>query len=196
MILFFLIKGLAFAEDQSKVEKKYIEMSKGNANAPVEFIEYASLTCPACAAFHTNTYPKLDKEYIETGKVQFIHREIYFDRAGLWAALTARCTNMVNHYFGMIELLYAEQPRWSRSESSDEIVDALLKISAKSGIEKARAISCLEDQEKALSLVEKFQVYAKQDNIESTPTFIINGKKYTNRSYDELKKLIDKELGN
>ena len=196
MILFFLIKGLAFAEDQSKVEKKYIEMSKGNANAPVEFIEYASLTCPACAAFHTNVYPKLDKEYIETGKVQFIHREIYFDRAGLWAALTARCTNMVNHYFGMIELLYAEQPRWSRSESSDEIVDALLKISAKSGIEKARAISCLEDQEKALSLVEKFQVYAKQDNIESTPTFIINGKKYTNRSYDELKKLIDKELGN
>ena len=196
MILFFLIKGLAFAEDQSKVEKKYIEMSKGNANAPVEFIEYASLTCPACAAFHTNTYPKLDKEYIETGKVQFIHREIYFDRAGLWAALTARCTNMVNHYFGMIELLYAEQARWSRSESSDEVVDALLKISAKSGIEKARAISCLEDQEKALSLVEKFQVYAKQDNIESTPTFIINGKKYTNRSYEELKKLIDKELGN
>ena len=196
MILFFLIKGLAFAEDQSKVEKKYIEMSKGNANAPVEFIEYASLTCPACAAFHTNTYPKLDKEYIETGKVQFIHREIYFDRAGLWAALTARCTNMVNHYFGMIELLYAEQARWSRSESSDEVVDALLKISAKSGIEKARAISCLEDQEKALSLVEKFQVYAKQDNIESTPTFIINGKKYTNRSYDELKKLIHNELGN
>ena len=196
VILLFLIKGMSFAEDQSKVEKKYIEMSKGNDNAPVEFIEYASLTCPACAAFHTNVYPKLDKEYIETGKIQFIHREIYFDRAGLWAALTARCTNMVNHYFGMIELLYAEQPKWSRSESSDEIVDALLKISAKSGIEKARAISCLEDQEKALSLVEKFQAYAKQDNIESTPSFIINGKKYTNRSYDELKKLIDKELGN
>ena len=54
MILFLLFKGLAFAEDQSKVKKKYIEMSKGNANAPVEFIEYASLTCPACAAFHTN----------------------------------------------------------------------------------------------------------------------------------------------
>ena len=196
VILLFLIKGLAFAEDPSKVENKYIEMSKGSASAPVEFVEYASLTCPACAAFHTNVYPKLNKEYIETGKVQFIHREVYFDRAGLWAALTARCTNMVNRYFGMIDLLYAEQPKWSTSESSDEIVDALLKISAKSGIEKANAISCLEDQEKALSLVETFQVYAKRDNIESTPTFIINGKKYTNRSYDELKKIIDKELGN
>ena len=103
---------------------------------------------------------------------------------------------MVNHYFGIIDLLYAEQPKWSGSELSDEIVDALLKISAKSGIEKAKAISCLEDQEKALSLVEKFQFYAKRDNIESTPTFIINGKKYTNRSYDELKKIIDKELDN
>ena len=196
VILLFLFKGLAFAEDQSKFEKKYIEMSKGSASAPVEFVEYASLTCPACAAFHTNVYPKLNKEYIETGKIQFIHREIYFDRAGLWAALTARCTNMVNHYFGMIDLLYAEQPKWSRSETSNEIVDALLKISAKSGIEKAKAISCLEDKEKALSLVEKFQFYAKRDNIESTPTFIINGKKYTNRSYDELKKIIEKELDN
>ena len=196
VILLFLIKGLAFAEDPSKVENKYIEMSKGSDTAPVEFVEYASLTCPACAAFHANVYPKLNKEYIETGKIQFIHREIYFDRAGLWAALTARCTNMVNHYFGIIDLLYAEQPKWSRSELSDEIVDALLKISAKSGIEKAKAISCLEDQEKALSLVEKFQFYAKRDNIESTPTFIINGKKYTNRSYDELKKIIEKELDN
>ena len=196
VILLFLIKGLALAEDPSKVEKKYIEMLKGSDSAPVEFVEYASLTCPACAAFHTNVYPKLNKEYVETGKIKFIHREIYFDRAGLWAALTARCTNMVNHYFGMIDLLYAEQPKWSRSETSNEIVDALLKISAKSGIEKAKAISCLEDKEKALSLVEKFQFYAKRDNIESTPTFIINGKKYTNRSYDELKKIIEKELDN
>tara|TARA_B000000565_G_C23754259_1_gene365873 strand:+ start:686 stop:1321 length:636 start_codon:yes stop_codon:yes gene_type:complete len=196
VILLFLIKGLAFAEDLSKVENNYIEMSKGSDSASVEFVEYASLTCPACAAFHANVYPKLNKEYIETGKIKFIHREIYFDRAGLWAALTARCTNMVNHYFGIIDLLYAEQPKWSRSELSDEIVDALLKISAKSGIEKAKAISCLEDQEKALSLVEKFQFYAKRDNIESTPTFIINGKKYTNRSYDELKKIIEKELDN
>ena len=196
VILLFLFNGLAFAETQSKAKNKYIEMSKGSATAPVKFVEYASLTCPACAAFHTNVYPKLNKEYIETGKIQFIHREIYFDRAGLWAALTARCTNMVNHYFGIIDLLYAEQPKWSRSELSDEIVDALLKISAKSGIEKAKAISCLEDQEKALSLVEKFQFYAKRDNIESTPTFIINGKKYTNRSYDELKKIIEKELDN
>ena len=196
VILFLFVNGLAFAEDSSKDENIYIEMSKGNDNAPLEFVEYASLTCPACAAFHNNVYPKLNREYIETGKIKFIHREIYFDRAGLWAALTARCTNAVSRYFGMLELLYSEQPTWSRSDSSDEIVEALLKISAKSGIDKGKTISCLENQEKALSLVEKFQDYAKRDAIESTPTFIINGKKYTNRSYDELKEIIDKELGN
>ncbi len=197
-LLFFLIfmLGFAYAADPSKVERKYIEMSKGNDDAPVVFVEYASLTCPACAAFHSNVYPQLNKEYIETGKVKFIHREIYFDKAGLWAALTARCTNEVNRYFGMLDLLYSEQPIWSRNESSDKIVESLLKISTKSGIGKAKAISCLEDQEKALDLVNEFQFYVNKDAIESTPTFIINGKKYANRPYDELKKIIDKELGN
>ena len=194
--ILFLISfaGFAFAADPSKVESKYIEMSKGDDNARVVFVEYASLTCPACAAFHASIYPKLSKEYIETGKIKFIHREIYFDRAGLWAALTARCTNEVKRYFGMIDLLYSEQPTWSRSDSSEQIVDALLKISAKSGIEKAKAIACLEDQEKALDLVNQYQIYVNEDAIESTPTFIINGKKYTNRSYEEIKEIIEKEL--
>ncbi len=196
LLLLIFTLGFAYAADPAKVESKYIEMSKGNDDAPVVFVEYASLTCPACAAFHSDVYPQLNKEYIETGKVKFIHREIYFDKAGLWAALTARCTNGVNRYFGMLDLLYSEQPIWSRYEASDKIVDSLLKISAKSGIEKAKAISCLEDQEKALDLVNEFKIYVEKDAVESTPTFIINGKKYSNRSYDELKKIIDKKLGN
>ena len=96
----------------------------------------------------------------------------------------------------MLDLLYSEQPKWSRSDASDEIVDALLKISAKSGIEKGKAISCLEDQEKALDLVNQYKIYVNEDAIESTPTFVINGKKYTNRSYEEIKEIIEKELKN
>ena len=196
LLSLLFITEFSFAADPSKVGSKYIEMSKGKNNAPVIFVEYASLTCPACAAFHKNVYPKLNKEYVETGKIKFIHREIYFDRAGLWAALTARCTDVVDRYFGMLDLLYLEQPTWSKSDSSDEIVAALLKISAKSGIEKEKAISCLEDQDMALELVNQFQVYVNQDSIDSTPTFIINGKKYTNRPYEELKEIIEKELKN
>ena len=196
-VLFLIfIAGFAFAADPLKIESKYIEMSKGDDNAPIVFVEYASLTCPACAAFHANVYPKLNKEYIETGKIKFIHREIYFDRAGLWAALTARCSNATNRYFGMLDLLYSEQTTWSRSDSSEEIVKALLKISAKSGIEKGKVVACLEDQEKALDLVNQYKIYVNEDAIESTPTFVINGKKYTNRSYEEIKKIIEKELKN
>ena len=69
-----------------------------------------------------------------------------------------------------------------------------MKISAKSGIEKEKAISCLEDQEKALDLVNQYQIYVKEDAIKSTPTFVINEKKYTNRSYEEIKEIIEKEL--
>ena len=184
------------SEQINVANEKYIEMSKGSDNAPVTFIEYASLTCPACAAFHNDVYPKLRKEYIETGKVKFIHREIYFDRAGLWAALTARCTDAVKRYFGMLDLLYSEQPIWSRSDNSDKIVEALLKISAKSGIGKERAISCLENQEKALDLVNQYKIYVNENAIESTPTFVINGEKYSNMSYEEIKEIIEKELKN
>ena len=96
----------------------------------------------------------------------------------------------------MLDLLYSEQPLWSRSDNSNEIVDALLKISAKAGIEKEKAISCLEDQEKALDLVNQYKTYVNKDAIESTPTFVISGKKYTNRSYEEIKEIIEKELKN
>ena len=63
----------------------------GDDNAPVTVIEYASFTCPHCASFHINTWPRFKAEYIDTGKVRFILREVYFDRYGLWASMVARC---------------------------------------------------------------------------------------------------------
>ena len=195
VFLFIFIILTGFASNQSKSESdEYVEMSKGKLNAPITFVEYASLTCSHCAAFHTSVFPELNRDYIEKGLLRFVHREVYFDKAGLWASLTARCTNAVNRYFGMLDLLYSEQATWSRSESNDEIVESLLKISAKSGMDKGKAIACLEDQEKALSLVEKMKINVKKDDIESTPTFVINGKKYSNRPYEELKDIIEKEL--
>ena len=78
VIVFMFITGFSFAADSSKVGSKYIEMSKGKNNAPVIFVEYASLTCPACV-LSQECLPKVNKEYVETGKIKFIHREIYFD---------------------------------------------------------------------------------------------------------------------
>ena len=86
------------------------EMVRGKKNAPVTIIEYASFTCPHCATFHRDIFPKLEKEYIQTGKVRFVYREVYFDAPGLWAALVARCGGE-DRYFGIIKLLYEKQ-KW------------------------------------------------------------------------------------
>ena len=68
-----------------------VEMVQGAEDAPVEIIEYASYTCPHCANFHQGAYKQLKKDFIDTGKVKFIYREVYFDRYGLWASMVARC---------------------------------------------------------------------------------------------------------
>ena len=64
----------------------------GEASAPVTVVEYASFTCPHCAAFHDENFPKLKAEYIDTGKVRFIQRDVYFDQVGLWAGVLERRT--------------------------------------------------------------------------------------------------------
>ena len=65
------------------------DVSLGNPEAKVQVIEYASYTCPHCADFHAQTLPRLISDYIDTGKIHYIYREIFFDRYGLWAALIA-----------------------------------------------------------------------------------------------------------
>jgi len=97
---------IALAEGHSS--GSFVEMTMGNPDAAVTVIEYASLTCPHCANFHTGTWPDLKANYVETGKINFIFREVYFDRAGLWAAAVARCGGP-DRYFGIIDILFKKQ---------------------------------------------------------------------------------------
>ena len=195
--IFLLIFNYAiFASEIDKKNSLYVEMQKGAENAPVVMIEYASLTCSHCAEFYKSVFPKLKKNYIDKGLLRMVHREIYFDRAGLWAALIARCSNNNEKYFGILKILYEDQARWSRSNENDIIVEELLRVSAKAGMSREYALSCLEDEDKALDLVKEYQAYVKEDEIESTPTFIINGSKYSNGSFEEIKGIIEKNLGN
>src|SRR5262245_21089582 len=87
------------------------EMSLGDPKAPVTIIEYASMSCPHCAAFHESTYPDLKKKYIDTGKVRFIFREFPLDQLAAAAFMLARCGDK-DRYFGMIEILFAQQRDW------------------------------------------------------------------------------------
>ena len=166
------------------------EMSLGNPDAPVTMIEYASYTCPHCASFHAGVYKQLKKDYIDTGKINFVYREVYFDRYGLWASIIARCAGP-ERFFGVTDLLYAGQSTWARAGEPANIIAELRKIGRLAGLDEATLEACLTDQEKAKTLVTWYQENAQADGIRSTPSFVINGTTYNNMNYSEMSRLID-----
>ena len=185
-----LFSGKLVAQEDSTNNSDILEIIKGDKNAPITLIEYASYTCPHCATFHKEVFKKIEKNYIETGKIRFIYREIYFDAPGLWAGLIARCKNN-SRFFGIVDLLYQKQDDWALANSEKNIVEELIIIAKQAGIEKKEALNCLNDKEKALSLVDFMKINVERDNITSTPSFLINGELFSNMSYEELKENID-----
>lgn len=91
-----------------------VEMVQGAENAPVTVMEYASFTCPHCANFHEGPYKQLKADYIDTGKVKFVFREVYFDKYGVWASMIARCAGP-EKFFGITELMFKGQSEWARA---------------------------------------------------------------------------------
>jgi protein-disulfide isomerase len=170
-----------------------MDMVQGAAEAPVEIIEYASFTCPHCATFHANVYPQLKADYIDTGKVRFIYREVYFDRFGLWASMIARCGGEMR-FFGMSSLIYENQRDWTASGDPAVIVEELRKLAKTAGMTDAMLDECMNDAENAQNLVSWYQANAERDDVKSTPSFLIDGEKYSNMSFEEFKTILDKKI--
>lgn len=172
------------------------EMQMGNPNAPVTVVEYASFTCPHCARFHEDAFKQLKANYIDTGKVNFIYREVYFDRFGLWASAVARCAGPEG-FFGVTDLIYQKQAEWSRAGGGDPaaIAEELRKIGRIAGIGNDALEACMQDGLKLQTLVAWYQDHAERDGITSTPSFIINGVKYNNMAYPEMARIIDEAAG-
>lgn len=189
------LAGSAEAQNADLDTSTIVEMVQGAEEAPVEIFEYSSYTCPHCADFHQGPYKQLKKDYIDTGKVKFIYREVYFDRYGIWASMVARCGGP-EKFFGITDLIYQGQSEWTRAGGPAEIVEELRKIGRLAGLSNDQLEACLQDGTKAQTLVAWYQKNAEQDGIQATPSFVVNGKKVDNQSYDEFKALIEKELGN
>lgn len=170
------------------------EMSIGNPDAAVTVIEYASFTCPHCARFHANQFKELKADYIDTGKINFIYRDVFFDRPGLWASLVARCGGR-DRFFGISDMIYAEQSEWLAADDAVGISNNLRRIGKVAGLSDAELETCLTDAQNAENLYAWFQANAEADNIRSTPTLMINGEQYANMNYSELSDLIDAKLG-
>jgi protein-disulfide isomerase len=170
------------------------DMVLGNPDAEVTVVEYASFTCPHCAAFHSGAYKQLKADFIDTGKIKFIYREVYFDRPGLWASMIARCGGQ-EKFFGITDLIYKGQSNWARAGEPAAIVNELRKIARLAGMDNDTIEACLQDADNAQTLVAWFEENKNRDDITSTPSFLINGTKQSNMPYAEMKALIEAELG-
>ena len=183
----------AQSSDADAGATEIIDMVQGAEDAPITVIEYASFTCPHCARFHSDVYKLLRKNYIDTGQIKFIFREVYFDKYGMWASMIARCSGP-DRFFGMTDLILNSQSTWARAGDDLAIVEALRKIGRLSGMQDAALDSCLQDGDKLRALVGWYKENAQRDGIQSTPSFLIDGQPYKNMDYEEFAKILDEKL--
>lgn len=169
------------------------DMAIGNLESKVVLTEYASYTCPHCANFHAQVFKDLKRDYIDTGKIKFVYREVYFDRYGLWAAMIARCGGDLR-YFGIQDLLFKNLKEWAASDDPAVVVENLRRLGRTAGLDDKAMDACLNDGAMAQAMVNKYQKDTEADGINSTPSFILNGVKHSNMNYADLKALLDAEL--
>ena len=120
-------------------------------------------------------------------------REVYFDRYGLWASMTARCGG-ADAFYPMTDIFLKKQDSWARV-AQDQIGAEIQKIGQRNGLSTEQLDACLSDQEYAKRLIKAYQDNAAADEVTSTPTFIINGEKASgNMSFEALSALVDEQL--
>jgi len=188
--LFGLFGGTAEAQTFSVLELEakgpLEDIPMGAENAPVTIIEYASMTCPHCAAFEAQTFPKLKEKYIDTGKVRYIMREYPLDRLAAAAFMVARCAGP-DKYNPLIETLFAQQQKWAVREP----IPPLLAIAKQAGFTQESFEACINDKELLTKVQEERDIASKKFKVDSTPTFFINGEKHAGAmSIEELDKIL------
>jgi protein-disulfide isomerase len=144
----------------------------GKPDAPITIFEYASLTCPHCAAFDRETLPKLKAEWIDTGKAKLIFRDYPLDGAALKAAVLARCAPK-ERFYGFIDALFSAQDLWARGGDPMPALDRLAKLG---GMSEEQFQSCMKNDALQNAVLATRLAGEKEYKVESTPTFFINGK--------------------
>jgi protein-disulfide isomerase len=181
----------AMAQSASDVAKPVSlpDMALGPANAPVTVTEYASMTCPHCAAFNENVFPKIKSEYVDSGKVRYVFREFPLDIKAAAGSMLARCIakDDSGKYFAVIDLLFKQQTDWVTKNTTE----TLTRIGKQAGLSQQAVEDCLKDQ----ALLDKIAADQKFANevlkVNSTPTFFINGEMIRGEtSFEEFDKRI------
>jgi protein-disulfide isomerase len=151
------------------------DMSLGNPKAKVTVIEYASASCPHCARFNNDIFPAFKAKYVDTGKVRYVFREFLTSPVEVAAAsfLVARCAGK-DKYFSVLDAIFRGQ---AQMYQTGDVKGTLMKAAGGAGLTEAQFETCLQDKAAADALGARVERYAKEDGVNVTPTFVINGKK-------------------
>ena len=187
--IIFLIFFVFSAHAETKV------LSIGDSEAKVTIKVFSSLTCPHCANFHSNIYEMLKKDYIDNGLVRFEHHAFPLDLAALNADIIVRCSDNNSKRFELLTEIYNKQTTWAIGSDINKINELIKKIGINFNLSNKKMDTCLKNDQTQDEILEQRIEAQKKYNIESTPTIIINEKKYSGKvDYKQFKKAIDKKL--
>ena len=147
----------------------------GNRDAPITIVEYASLTCPHCAHFTNEVLPEIKKEWIDTGKAKLVLRDFPLDGEAVRAAMIARCAPP-DRFYAFIDTFFADQANWA---TAPDFQAALTRLAELGGMSKDAVDKCTSNTALENKILESRLIASKQLDINATPTFFINGNKFT-----------------
>ena len=177
----------------AQAESKILRL--GSSDAKVTIKVFSSLTCPHCANFHISIFDKLKKDFIDKGLVKFEHHPFPLDLAALNAEIIVRCHVDNKKKFKLLDQMYVKQKVWAVGSDIKKINDLLKKIGSESELKKENMDKCLKDDKAQDDILNQRIEAQKKYKIESTPTVLINEKKYTGKiDYNQFKKIIEKKL--
>ena len=177
------------------VEAKSKEVGIGDVNSKVTIKVFSSLTCPACANFHSKIFYQIKEEFIDKGLVRFEHHPFPLDLAALNAEIIVRCHVDNLKKFELLGKIYEKQKLWAVGSDINKINDSIKKIGLESNLNNEDMDNCLKDENKQDEILNQRIDAQKKYEIESTPTILINEKKYKGKvEYSEFKKVLEKNL--
>lgn len=180
------------AEGLLKITKD--DYTLGDKNAPVVMIEYASLSCPHCAAFNRESFEKIKEKYIDSGKLLFVYRNFPLNQPALLAAMYADChaKGDSEKYFKTIKNLFKTQDAWAFDSRFEQRLEALAKLE---GMSEEGFTKCLADEKSKQDLLSHRIAVTKSLEIKSVPSFFINGELSSGYvDYITFEKAIEKQL--
>ena len=190
LIVFFLFSKVYLIAGENRAI-----LSIGNQEAKVTIKVFSSLTCPHCANFHNKVFLNLDKEFISSGKLRYEHHGFPLDLAALNAEIVVRCHNDNKKKFELLGKYYKEQKKWAVGSDINKINELLKKVGVEIDFEIEKMDNCLKNDKAQDEILNQRINAQKKYKIESTPTIIINEKKYTGKvNYNQFKKAIEKKL--